>query len=264
MPELAEVFYYAKQWAAGEGKPVQRVELHARSRVFRGCDTGALEEGMVGSSLKSALTHGKQMLFKFTRGHWLGIHLGMTGEISVERQPYEAEKHDHLVLHLRERALVFTDPRQFGLVQYFEGTQPPPFWQALPPQVMSDEFTLPLVTGVLERHARVPLKMLLLDQRYFPGVGNWMADEIMWQMKLPPAIPAGSLNARQARALHKTVRHVTQGALETVGENWSDPPQDWLFRYRWEDGHVCPRCEAELVRESLRGRTACWCPVCQK
>lgn len=264
MPELAEVYYYAKQWAAGEGKPVQRVELHAKSRVFRGCDTEALEEGLTGAALKEVLTHGKQMLFKFSRGQWLAVHLGMTGETRVAAQPYEAAKHDHLVLHLRGQALIFTDPRQFGLVGHLQGNALPEFWQALPPEIGSDAFTASLLTGVLQRHARVPLKMLLLDQRYFPGVGNWMADEIMWQMKLSPATPSGSLTGKQVTALHRTVKKVCKGAMETVGVDWSDPPQDWLFRYRWEGGHVCPRCQAELVRESLRGRTACWCPVCQK
>ena len=266
MPELAEVFYYAKQWASGEGKPVVRVELHPRSRVFRRCDTAALEENLVGTKLKAVHTHGKQMLFEFTRGHWLGVHLGMTGEISTEKAPYEAEKHDHLVLHLRQLALVFTDPRQFGHVNYFHvpGTAPPEAWLHLPPQVLSTGFSVDRLQTVLDRHARVPLKMLLLDQRYFPGIGNWMADEIMWQMKLFPSTPAGSLESRQVRALHRTAQKVCDGALKTVGNDWSDPPQSWLFRYRWEGGHVCPRCEAELVREDLRGRTACWCLVCQK
>jgi formamidopyrimidine-DNA glycosylase len=266
MPELAEVFYYAKQWAGAAGKPVLRVELHPASRVYRGLATKVdrLEEGLTGAKLKQAHTHGKQMLFEFTRGHWLGVHLGMTGELRVEAQPYDAAKHDHLVLHLRQHALVFEDARQFGRIQHFEGNEAPESWLALPPQVLTDDFTARRLAEVLARHGKMPLKMLLLDQRYFPGIGNWMADEIMWQMKFPPPTPAGSLNARQVRALHRTTRKVCEVALATVGVDWSDPPQDWLFRYRWEDGHVCPRCEAELLRESLRGRTACWCPVCQK
>lgn len=264
MPELAEVFYYAKQWAAGEGKPVLRVELHAASRVFRGCDVHGLEEGLPGTRLKAVHTHGKQMLFAFSDGQWLGIHLGMTGELRSEPQPYEAGKHDHLVLHLRELSLIFTDPRQFGKVTWCQHEGVPLAWSSLPPQVLDAAFTPARLQEVLTRHARVPLKMLLLDQRYFPGIGNWMADEIMWQMKLRPDTPAGSLAPRQVRVLHRTLRKVCEGALNSVGVDWSDPPGNWLFRYRWEDGHVCPLCEAELRRESLRGRTACWCPVCQQ
>jgi hypothetical protein len=56
---------------------------------------------------------------------------------------------------------------------------------------------------------------------------------------------------------------VARGAMRTIGRDWSDPPAGWLFRHRWRDGGSCPRCGAGLVRETLRGRTACHCPGCQ-
>ena len=264
MPELAEVAWYAKQWDAGRRKPVLRVELHAKTRVFRGCDTQALEEGMVGSKLVRAHTHGKQMLFEFNKGQWLLIHLGMTGDLAARPQPHEADRHDHLVLHTRAHALVFRDPRQFGAVQHYQGKSAPPGWLKLPPQPIDAGFTPARVSEALQRHARIPLKALLLDQRWFPGIGNWMADETLWQAKLPPHILSGRLDEKQVRTVHRITRKVCEGALRTIGEDWSDPPLSWLFRYRWEDGHCCPRCEAELIRETVRGRTACWCPVCQR
>lgn len=264
MPELAEVFYYAKQWDAGKDKRIAALDIRSRTRVFRATDTEALSEGLAGAQLRSTRTHGKQMLFEFSRGQWLTIHLGMTGELAAKPEPYEPARHDHLVLHTRLHALVFTDPRQFGSVLYHQGKTLPPAWLTLPPQPMDEGFTVPRLREILQRHARAPLKALLLDQRWFPGIGNWMADEVLWQMKLPPHILAGALDEKAIRALHRTIRKVCRVALETIGVDWDDPPLNWLFRYRWEDGHCCPRCEAELVRESVRGRTACWCPVCQR
>ncbi len=264
MPELAEVAWYARQWDAGRGREILRVDLHPRTRVFRACDPSELEEGLAGAKLMDARTHGKQMLFQFTKGQWLTLHLGMTGDLSTKPQPHEPARHEHLVLHTRTVALVFSDPRQFGSIQHHVGKETPPAWRNLPPQPTDPGFSVPLLRGALQRHARTPLKALLLDQRWFPGVGNWMADEVLWQMKLPPHVLAGSLDEKRVRALHRTVRKVCDVALKTIGEDWSDPPLNWLFRYRWEDGHCCPRCEAELVRETVRGRTACWCPVCQR
>jgi formamidopyrimidine-DNA glycosylase len=51
--------------------------------------------------------------------------------------------------------------------------------------------------------------------------------------------------------------------MQTIAVDWSDPPASWLMRHRWKDGGKCPRCGADLVRETLRGRTACWCSLCQ-
>ena len=263
MPELAEVFYYSKCWDTGTGRAIVAIQANAKSRVFRGCSVVALEAGLSGAKLKASRTHGKQMLFEFSGGRWLAVHLGMTGELSAKPEPYEPVKHDHLVLHTRQVALVFHDPRQFGAVTFYEGKSPPEFWRALPPQPMDGAFTSERVAAVLHRHARQPLKALLLDQRYFPGIGNWMADEVMWQMKLPPQTAAGSLSSKQARSLWRTARKVCDVALKTIGADWSDPPRSWLFSHRWTRDNDCPRCGAKLRHETLRGRTACWCPACQ-
>ncbi|MFZ4595900.1 MAG: Fpg/Nei family DNA glycosylase [Verrucomicrobiaceae bacterium] len=263
MPELAEVAFYAKQWEPAVGQAVLRVLLHGKSRVFRKCDLATLERKLPGRRLVGAKTHGKQMLFQFTEDCSLGIHLGMTGALRVEPAGFEPGRHDHLVLHMAGATLVFHDPRQFGNIHFHSEHAWPTAWQALPPQPMDAAFTTTRLTQILEQHARQPLKALLLVQRHFPGIGNWMADEVLWQMKLPPQHLAGNLSAAQRASLHRVLRKVCSVALQTIGVDWSDPPQTWLFRYRWEPGHKCPRCHGELVRETVRGRTACWCPTCQ-
>jgi formamidopyrimidine-DNA glycosylase len=264
MPELAEVYYYSTQWNVGIGKPVRRVHVNPQARVYRGCDASELADNLIGARLKHTSTHGKQMLFAFSGGHWLTVHLGMTGELSAKPEPYEPGKHDHLVLHLSHSALIFTDPRKFGRIDYHRGPESPAAWKELPAHPLSDDFTVALVADALKRHGRTPLKTLLLDQAYFPGIGNWMADELMWQMKLRPQTPAGSLDTKQTRALWRLIRKICEVSLKTIGVDWSDPPAHWLFKYRWDKGHGCPRCGTALVRESVRGRTACWCPACQK
>ena len=265
MPELAEVFNYAKQWAPAAGKSVKSIELHSRTRVFRNCDTEQLEESLPGKKLKHCHTHGKQMLFEFTSGIWLGLHMGMTGSLELQHGPYEAKKHDHLVLHMSgDLALVFIDPRQFGAVRLGEENGGlPDWWGDLPPQPTDRRFTLRYLTDLLKRHGRQPIKALLLDQSCFPGVGNWMADEILWQIHVNPGELPARLSPEKVKAIYKSVRKVSTIALKTVGKNWSDPPAKWLFHQRWSSGTTCPRCGAKLRKAELRGRTACWCPECQ-
>jgi formamidopyrimidine-DNA glycosylase len=263
MPELAEVAYFARQWDAGEGKRILAVETHAKSRVFRGSDAKKIGAALEGARLKAAHTHGKQMLFEFSGGHWLTLHLGMTGSLETKKEPYTQGKHDHLVLHTKELALVFNDPRQFGAVRYHHGKAAPDAWRSLPPQPMDGAFTAVLVFKTLQRHKRVPLKALLLDQRYFPGIGNWMADEILWQAKIAPHVLSGDVSEKQAHTVWNVTRKICSVSMKTIAKNWSDPPKSWLMLHRWQDGGKCPRCGSALKRETVRGRTACWCPKCQ-
>src|SRR5688500_8968510 len=98
MPELAEVEFFRSTWDVGLGQKITRVHLNAKKRVLRGVDATALEKSIVGAKLEKSEGHGKRMLFRFSGDVWLGVHLGMTGKLTVEPADFAPTKHDHLVL----------------------------------------------------------------------------------------------------------------------------------------------------------------------
>lgn len=266
MPELAEVDLARRLWDAGIGERVLDVVLpRPEVRVLRGTDGEALRRGITGQPLAESEASGKQMVFRFgaKRDRWLGIHLGMEGDLRVEPARFELRKHDYLVLRQAKRSLVFHDTRLFGRVLYAQGPGIPEWWAKLPPSIFSDAFTREAVADFLARRKRTALKPLLLMQERFPGVGNWMADEILWRAGLAPARRAGELKPAEITRLHATVREVGERAIAQIDENWRYP-DDWLFTHRWEKGGHCPRCGVKLERATIGGRTTCWCPRCQR
>jgi formamidopyrimidine-DNA glycosylase len=264
MPELAEVEYSRRLWDAGLRQTVKAVRIERPSvRVFRGTDVEAMRRRLPGRRLLSSESGGKQMLFGFSGGFWLGIHLGMSGELRVENKAaFAPGKHDHFVLQLAKRALVYGDQRHFGRIRFAEGAEPPAWWTSLAPGVLTARFTVRAVAAFLARRRRAPLKAVLLMQEQFPGIGNWMADEILWRARLYPATAAGALDAGQTRALWRQVRWVSRMAIKIIQDDWSYPAS-WLFKHRWGTGQHCPRCGAQLARATIGGRTTCWCPECQ-
>jgi formamidopyrimidine-DNA glycosylase len=272
VPELAEVEFFRKRWAAGHGARVLGVRLHDGKKVFRGTSTSLLKKKLSGATLIGSETSAKQMLFRFSGGGWLGIHLGMSGELRVEAPDYPPAKHDHFILVQKDRQLVFNDPRMFGGVLFATGPKPPAWWARIAPAILSKEFTLEAVALFLTRRARAPIKAVLLMQERFPGIGNWMADEVLWRAAIHPKRLAGSLTPAEVKALHRECRNVCQLALRTIaGRGRYLPPhlnahipKTWLFWHRWEDGDRCPRTKKPLVREEVGGRTTCWSPARQK
>lgn len=278
MPELAEVEYYRRRWDPGIGGRVVRVRTHPRARIFREVPAAAVRRALGDREFLGSEAHGKQMIFSFGGGLWLGLHLGMSGELAF--QPFDGgeggtgcdpEKHEHLVLDLDGEGaggpgrLVFRDPRMFGKITLdrCDDDRPPLWWRDLPPGILASGFTCERLDAFLDRFPRTPLKTLLLDQRGFPGVGNWMADEICWRLGVAPRRTAPELNREQREKLRRVVRQVCRSALDVIAEDWGTPPDSWLFPHRWEDGGHCPRCGRELSRGKLRGRTTCWCEGCQ-
>ena len=259
MPELAEVEFFRRRWDPGVDRRILEVQFHADQRIFRGVDAAALQRTLTGATLLGSEARGKQMLFQFSRGGWLGVHLGMTGELRVEPERFLPGKHDHLRLRQRGRALVFADPRLFGRIRFDAGRQAPSWWTQLPPPLTSAHFTVGVLAGFLQRRKRSPLKGVLLDQSQFPGVGNWMADEILWRARLPP-IGAGT--ARTRAGLNNPSPRCA-APLRRRNESASTTSASRLFPHRWAAGGHCPRDGEPLERATIGGRTTAWCPGCQ-
>lgn len=263
MPELAEVEYFRKQWNPGLGRTVERLAWHPRARIFRGIDAREFSRAMNGARLLSSTAHGKQMLFHFDTG-FLGLHLGMTGRLRAEAPDFPPGRHDHLVLFQKSHALVFSDPRLFGRVLFHAGKSEPGWWKNRPPDLLSKAFTKDALRAFLARRKGAPVKAALLMQERFPGIGNWMADEILWCARILPSKRCGKLASDSAARLWKEIREVCRQALRVVGTDFSDPPDTWLFPHRWEKGGACPRCGLDLRHAEVGGRTTCWCPHCQR
>ncbi len=263
MPELAEVEYFRRQWAAAIGHRVIKVALHSRKRIFRGTNARALQRELTGARLLSSAARGKRMLFRFSNENWLGLHLGMTGRMEVTPPDFRPQKHDHLVLFQRERTLLFRDSRQFGRVQFHHGKMPPSWWNDTVPEIASLKFTRRFFDGFLDRHGKAPIKAVLLMQSGFSGIGNWMADEILWRAKILPAGRARELNETERAQLFRATKFVARESLRIIGLNDSELPRGWFIHERWRASGKCPRHRTILRRETIGGRTTAWCPKCQ-
>jgi formamidopyrimidine-DNA glycosylase len=262
MPELAEVAFYSKKWSPGLGDQVVEVVCRERARIYRTADPAKIRRGLKGKRLTGIETKGKQMRFLFEEAS-LGLHLGMTGKLFVKKEDHEPGKHDHLVIRQEKRSLVFRDARIFGALKFEESAEPV-WWTSLPPEVVSRTFTLKAVADYLRRRKGSPLKAVLLQQERFPGVGNWMADEILWRCKLHPARKAGTLDEEEGETFWRETKQLCRDALKIIGDKYGRPPASWLFRHRWRRGGKCPRDGAILMRATIGGRTTAWCPKCQR
>src|SRR3984893_8242095 len=259
MPELAEVEWYRKQWDAGRGDPVVAVTLHSGKYVLRGIDERALVAGLAGKRLVDSERHGKQMLFRFSENHFLGIHLGMTGKIRVEGATFKPGKYDHLVLFQHQRALVFSDPRQLGRVRFHSGSDAPEWWKDDPPEISSGRFDRKFFDESLRRHSKAPIKAVLLMQSGFAGIGNWMADEILWKAAVLPSKRTFRLTKREREMIFRAAKIVVKTSLDTLGKDFSDPPKNWLIHQKWKRKGICPKHRTPLRHATIGGGTnASW------
>ena len=119
----------------------------------------------------------------------------------------------------------------------------------------------------LLRERRSPIKAVLLDQSFAAGIGNWIADEVLYQAGIAPKRKAATLSAAEARRLRAKIRSVIGLAVRS-GSDSDRYPRWWLFHRRWghrRGGPPATTVRGEHIRhETVGGRTTAWVPAVQR
>jgi formamidopyrimidine-DNA glycosylase len=93
----------------------------------------------------------------------------------------------------------------------------------------------------------------LLDQSSVAGVGNLLADEMLFRASIDPRTPTGLLSLEQRSALYKTFTQTMRTLQRRGGSHLGDHMEG---RY---PGAFCPRDGAPMLTATIGGRTTYWC-----
>jgi len=112
------------------------------------------------------------------------------------------------------------------------------------------------------RSKRVPVKAFFLDQANISGVGNWVADEVLYHARIHPEQYSNTFDDAQLKQLHESLSYVCTTAVETLADS-SKYPADWLMKHRWgkgkKGGDRLPNGE-RIVHLKVGGRTSAVVP----
>jgi formamidopyrimidine-DNA glycosylase len=267
MPELPEV-ETARSLIADQALHRRIVGVDdADTFVCRPHSPGELRDALTGRMLTSAHRRGKTMWCETSdvgrstgSGPDLGIHLGMSGRIVVtskggeaiegggparrDAQPRKAEWNRFTLEFADGGSLALFDKRRLGRVRLN------PDIDALGPDaavVTPAEFRNLITKGSIAVKAR------LLDQSKIAGVGNLLADEILWRAKVSPEAPTSSLQRKDADRLYRALEAALESAIAKGGVHTGD-----VIAAR-RPGGTCPRCGAEMRHGTVGGRSTWWC-----
>jgi formamidopyrimidine-DNA glycosylase len=231
------------------------------SYVCRPHGPGEIRSALLGTRLVAAHRRGKS-LWCDTDGDApvLGLHLGMSGKIVVaDRDGGEVDGGDYwegrrvpgdyrwsrfALVFADGGRLMLVDPRRLGRI-----TLDPPVERLGPDAatISADAFRAALATGT------APVKARLLDQRAMAGIGNLLADEILWRARINPARPVDELTPQEVAKLLRATRDAIRAALAHGGVHTLT-----IIPFR-RAGEVCPRDRAPMTRSTVGGRTSWWC-----
>ena len=262
MPELPEVevrLRYFRRMALG--RKIERATVTAPGMI-KSSGAAAFVRGLRGRRFIEASRRGKYLIVNLDDGRSLILHFGMGGDLHYYDEPAERPNYTRIDFRLEGGArLAFTCPRKICRVMLVDDPTSVPALRDMGLEPLDRVFTLARLHRLIEENPQRQIKPLLMDQSKIAGVGNIYADQILFEASVRPDRRASSLAEEEIRLLHRQTRRVLRRAIPIAAEE--DFPRDFLVSLN-AGGASCRRCRHEIERKKIGGRTAYFCPGCQK
>jgi len=260
MPEILEIEYYR---ILAQGALMREIDVvEADQLASKRLETGiALADIFSGLRFTEIRRIGKLLIFD-TEGPSFGMRFGMTGGLvldgtaAIKGLRYGPEDIEQKWIRARVRfqdggSMELHDPRRLARVLV------DPDEDALGPDALHlslGEFR----TALGARGEGPAIKARLLDQSKIAGIGNLLADEMLWRAGVSPLRGCATLSDDEIRRLHRNLKATLTQLLQRGGSHTGD---HMIARH---PGGSCPKDGQALFRQSVGGRTTYWCPKHQR
>jgi formamidopyrimidine-DNA glycosylase len=111
-----------------------------------------------------------------------------------------------------------------------------------------------------------------MDQAVIAGIGNIYSDEILFDAKVHPSKIISNLSEKEKRAIYSAIKKILSLGVKLRGESFSDYRRtlgqkgfyDKARKVYRRTGEKCPSCDGIIERIKIGGRSAHFCPKCQR
>lgn len=247
-----------------------------------------------GKKIENIWRRGKNIIFTLSENKSLLIHQKLTGHLLVGQWSFnkgfwgvetkgplneKINSYIHLLFTLDNgQMLALSDLRKFAKIELWETKEleNSEEMKKLGPEPLDKSFTFERLREALKDYLQLKrkgkIKQVLMDQNIIAGVGNIYSDEILWRAKIHPLKEVSKLTEKELKKIYKFLKEVLKKAIKVKGESFSDyrTPSgekggfDTLRKVYQREGEKCSSCKNIIKRVKMAGRSAHFCPVCQK
>ncbi len=208
----------------------------------------------------------KIIIIDFKDGSSLLFHLKLTGQLIFNGTP---SAYTRKVFYFNDGTrLVFNDVRKLGWWKKIKDTKP--IEKGFGPESL--EIDLKTFRDILRNHPNAKIKSALMNQKIIAGIGNIYSDEILFAAKVGPLRLIKTLTDKEIQQIHQYIKKILKRAIQYRGTTEKDYRDVYgrkggylkYIKVYNKEGESCSRCGGLIKRIKLGGRSAHFCPVCQK
>lgn len=303
MPELPEVEttsrYLNKRL---KGETVKDVWSGWKKAIKKPSSFSMFKKELIGRKILKVKRRGKNILFDLSDEYTLLLHQKMTGHLLIGKWkfvlpekrksgkkggtggawvatsggPLCDDPYNNYIRHMfwfeSGKMMAFSDLRKFGKIILAPKSklQEMSDIQDLGPEAL--EITEKEFLALFEKK-KGRIKQVLMDQNFIVGIGNIYSDDILFEAKIHPLSKVERLKKEHLKKIYKAMRKILKKAIRLEGTSIEDyrKPDGSMGRYGdyrlvyQREGEDCPsRCRDKVERKKIGGRSAHFCPKCQK
>jgi len=235
---------------------------------------------IIGRRIERVRRKGKVIIFFLQGDKILFWHPKLTGHFLLGKWKQEkggwkpgVNKFIHIIFWLdNSLMLAFSDLRKFARLELWDANKADKASIVQAIGVDALEIKFKEFEDIVKKSKKKRIKQLLMEQKLIAGIGNIYSDEILFRAKVHPLRTADSLGVKEIKKIHQAIKPILLKAIELAGASVSDfrringdkgKFQETIKVYHCQ-GKKCSKCGTLIERKKLGGRSAHFCPKCQK
>jgi len=290
MPELPEVETTVKGL---NSKVLKRTFVDVWSdwqkMVKRPKDFAVFKKEIKGKKIIKVWRRAKNVIFELSGGYSLLVHMKMTGHLMVARWSLNGKKWEpvrkgpleekinmylHFIWFLDDGQMIaLSDLRKFAKVELWKTGEllNSEEFKGWGPEPLKKSFTFPKFKQALQGK-KGKVKQVIMVPEIIAGIGNIYSSEALWWAKIHPEKRVEKLSDKELKSLYDTIKKVLIAGIRLGGESFADYRDIDGKKGHFDDERVvykrekekCRRCRTLIARKKFGGRSAFFCPACQK
>lgn len=259
MPELPEVQNY-KVYIDSTSLHQKITAIDCRDDRLLKKPLADFQEHLIDREFTGTTRIGKYLFLETTGEKVLVMHFGMTGRPDYYKDDENRPEYGHIQLSFDNGFhFSFINKRKFGWLDLADSVKA--YKEELGLSDDARDLSLADFKKSLENR-KTHIKPILMDQSVAAGVGNWMADEILFQARIHPKMRVADMSNEGLERIYNSMKLVIEVAIENDA-HYADFPEDFLIHNR-KDGGKCPHTGNYIQKTKVGGRTTYFCPEWQK
>lgn len=230
-----------------------------------------LEKKIVGKTLQGkeiikVRRRAKLLIIDFADNSSLLLHLKLTGQLIFNGK---LSPHTRHVFKFSDGTqLVFNDARKFAWWKQVKDAKE--IEKKLGEEPLEIDFKT--FRSLLNGRPNSRIKPLLMDQKFIAGIGNIYSDEILYAARVHPLRQVKTLQKQEIAHIFQNIKKILKAAIKYHGssvEHYLDVcgrEGDFVKYHKvyQKEGEKCRRCGTIIKRIKIGGRSAHFCPDCQR